>query len=112
MSDSFRHHFDCVGDEQIAEIPSHQKKYKSRIEKRKNRLASRSAATISDFRNTEETYPYVTTAAAAQQQQQQQHIRSSGGDGGDGGGGSTASLFFHSCRSSTKRREERPLKIL
>ena len=41
------------------------KKYKSRIEKRNDRLASRSAACF--FRNTEKRYLYVTTAAAQQQ---------------------------------------------
>ena len=41
------------------------KKYKFRIEKRKDRLASRSTAYL--FRNTEKRYPYVTTAAAQQQ---------------------------------------------
>ena len=40
-------------------------KYKSRIEKRKDRLASRSTAYF--FRNTENRYPYVTTAAAQHQ---------------------------------------------
>ena len=38
---------------------------KSGIEKRKDRLASRSTAHF--FRNTEKRYPYVTTAAAQQQ---------------------------------------------
>ena len=42
--DSFRHHFDCVRDERIAKIASYHKRYKSRIEKRKDRLASRSTA--------------------------------------------------------------------
>ena len=63
------------------------KHYKSRIEKRKDRLASRSTAHF--FRNTEKRYPYVTTAAAQQQlssstaaaaaaaQQKQQRRRSS-----------------------------------
>ena len=99
--DSFRHHSDCVCDERIAKIPSDHKKYKSRVEKRKDRLALRSTASYF-FRNTEKRFPYVTTAAA-----QQQHSRSSSGGGGSGagecgvGGGSTASLFLHSCRSIT-----------
>ena len=46
-------------------------KYKSRIEKRKDRLALRSTASYF-FRNTEKRYPYVTKAAA-----QQQHSSSS-----------------------------------
>ena len=41
------------------------KKYKYNIEKRKDRLASRSTAYF--FRNTDKRYPFVTTAAAQQQ---------------------------------------------
>ena len=77
-------------------------KYKSRTEKRKDRLPLRSTASCF-LRNTEKRYPYVTKAAA-----QQHHSRSSSGGRGRGGGGesgvgggSTASLFLHSCCSST-----------
>ena len=45
-----------------------QKKYKSRIEKRKERLALRSTASCLFCGNTEKRYPYVTKAAAAEQQ--------------------------------------------
>ena len=104
----------------MAEIPSYisRKKYKSRIEKRKDRWASRSTASF--FRSTGEEVPVCdnssstaaaqqqrsSSTAAAQQQQKQQSRCSRGGGGGDGGeggvgGGNTASLFWHSCRSIT-----------
>ena len=48
------------------------KKYKSRIEKRKDRLALRSTASYLFCRNTEKRYPYLcdksSSSAAAQQQ--------------------------------------------
>ena len=90
------------------------KKYKSRFEKRKDRLASRSTAYC--FRKTEERYPYVTAAAAQQQlSSSSSSSRSSSGGGGGGGGeggvggGSTASLFGTAVAAppwSTRRKGE------
>ena len=85
------------------------KKYKSRFEKRKDRLASRSTAYC--FRKTEERYPYVTAAAAQQQlSSSSSSSRSSSGGGGGGGGeggvggGSTASLFCTAVAVAPERR--------
>ena len=84
-------------------------KYKSRLGKRKDRLALRSTASY--FLGTRrrgtpmwQKQLFSSSTAAAQQK----HSRSSSGNSGDGGGveggvggGSTASLFLQSCRSST-----------
>ena len=71
--DSFRHHFEYVCDERIAEIPSDHKKIQISYRKKERSVGIAKHSIIFTYcRNTEKRYPYVTKAAV-----QQQHSSSS-----------------------------------